>query len=44
MRILKSTKLMIASMIILVAGLAVADEIENLMDNGGFENGTYAPW
>jgi len=44
MRILKSTKLMIASMIVLVAGLAVADEIENLLDNGGFENGSYAPW
>jgi len=44
MRILKSTKLMIASMIFLVASLAVADEIENLMDNGGFENGSHAPW
>lgn len=44
MRILKSTKLMIASMVILVAGLAVADEIENLMPNGGFENGTNSPW
>ncbi len=44
MRILKSTGLIIASMVILLAGLAVADEIENLLDNGGFENGTNSPW
>jgi hypothetical protein len=44
MRILKSTKLMIASMVILLASLAVADEIENLLDNGGFENGSNTPW
>ena len=43
MRIL-SIKIMIASMIVLVAGIAVADEIENLLDNGGFENGASAPW
>ncbi len=44
MRILKSTELMIVSMVILLAGLAVADEIENLLDNGGFENGSNSPW
>ena len=50
MRILKSTDLMIVGVVVLVAcllgsGLAVADEeIENLLDNGGFENGTHAPW
>ncbi|MCD6599563.1 MAG: carbohydrate binding domain-containing protein [Dehalococcoidia bacterium] len=49
MGILRSTNLMITGMLILVvgligSGLAVGDEIENLMDNGGFEDGTHAPW
>lgn len=48
-RILKNTNLIIGSMVVLVAGLlvsgmAIAEEIENLMENGGFENGTYSPW
>ena len=29
---------------LLGSGLVVADEIENLMDNGGYEDGTQAPW
>ena len=49
MRIQKNTNLIIGSMVVLVAGLlgssvAMAEEIENLMDNGGFENGAPAPW
>ncbi len=49
MRVLKNTDLIIGSMVVLVAGLlssnmAIAEEIENLMDNGGFENGAHAPW
>jgi hypothetical protein len=44
MCILRNAVLMIASMVILVAGFAVADEIENLLDNGGFENGSNSPW
>ena len=48
MSILKRTGLMIVNTIILAvllgSGFAVAVEIENLIDNGGFENGTNAPW
>jgi hypothetical protein len=49
MRILKSNNLIIVSMVTIVAGflassLTVAEEIENLMDNGGFEDGVHTPW
>jgi len=49
MRIPKSNNLVIAGAVFLAFGLlgsgwAVAEEIENLLDNGGFEDGTHAPW